>query len=138
MFTLSQLEAVAYRFEMAGGRSLDQSESDCVMASGFQSVELLILADRICGWLDSSPDLTSDFRSPAFWALGKSYDSRLVDFFRRHLAREIERDMTVAYQIMIALDNLDEPVWPPDKQSFSVFESDENHEAAVRYLAECA
>jgi hypothetical protein len=138
MFTRSQLLAAAQRFEMANGRALEQDEHDCVVAAGLGGIELQTLVDQICSILDLSLVLESDFRSTAFWALGKSYDSRLVEFFRRHLGREVERDMAVAYQIMIALDNLDEPIWQADKQSFGVNETELNYEAAVRYLGGCA
>ncbi len=62
----------------------------------------------------------------------------LIEFFRRHLAREVERDMGVACQIMVAPDNLDETVWPDGQSLFGVAEAEQNREAAVRYLHECA
>jgi len=136
MFTLSQLQAAAYRFEMANGRSLEPVERDSVIAAGLERIDPRALADQICGWLDSAPELSNEFRSTAFWALGKSYDFNLLEFFRHHLSREVKRDVAVAYQIMIALDNLSEPVWQPDRRSFSIAERELNHDAAVRYLAE--
>ena len=137
MFTDSLLEAAVYRFEMANGRKLTPYEFDCVAAAGLENIDPHDLADNICSYLDTSPQPLSEKRSAAFFALGKSYDTRLLQYFRRHLAHEIHSDMAVAYQIMIALDNLAEPVWKVGMSSFSFDETELNHEAATRYLAEC-
>ena len=132
MLTNSQLEAAAYRFEMANGNALHSYERNYVAEAGLETKDPDRLADEICLYLDSSSQIPKEHRSTAFWALGKYYHRRLLPFFHRHLAHELDRDMNVAYQIMIALDNLDEEVWPHEKRSFSILESSENREAALR------
>ena len=138
MFPESNLVVAAARFELAHGRRLEPAELQQVVDAGLEEIEPHILADQIRQSLDSAPDLSAGYRSAAFWALGKHCDSGLLRFFRHHLAREIPRNMEVAYQIMIALDNLGEPVWPPGQCSRAVTDSAQNREAAARYLNECA
>jgi hypothetical protein len=137
MFPESKLTVAAARFEQANGRVLGLFEMQQVSGAGLAEVEPQVLAEQIRQSLDSAPDLSAGYRSAAFWALGKRYDSGLLEFFRRHLVREIERDMGVAYQIMVALENLEETVWPVDQSSFGVTEAESNREAAVRYIHEC-
>ena len=138
MFPESKLLPAALRFEQAHGRKLESFEILQVQDAGLESVEPDSLANQICCVLDTLPRMSPDYRSAAFWALGKLCDSSLLGFFRGHLAREIEDEMGVAYQIMIALNNLGEPVWLVGECSFGVAEVERNRTAAVRYLNECA
>lgn len=74
-----------------------------------------------------------DYRSLAYWALGKlgrkTDKRRFVDALRR----EVQGDMQVAYQILIALENMDEPVFSRD--GVSCAEDELNRRDALAYLA---
>jgi len=69
-----------------------------------------------------------------YWALGKRFDPALVPFFKERLALELKRDVEATYQIMIALDNLGEPVFSPARSSCSVLDHDLNRADAEGYL----
>ena len=136
VFPESKLLAAVFRFEEVAGRSLTEDERAELAAAGLVDADPEVLAEEICKSLDNASDLSGSYRSTAFWALGKRYDSNLCEYFRRHLAIEVGRDMHVAYQVMIALDNLEESVWPDDQLSYSFDDIEGNRLAATRYLNE--
>ena len=50
------------------------------------------------------------------------------------LQHEIDRDLPVAFQVMIALENLGEQVFADDRSSRSILELELNKRDALRYL----
>ncbi len=76
----------------------------------------------------------SPLRSSAYWALGKHRDPHDLAPLVAALRRELFRDADVAYQILIALDNLGEPVFPPEQRDRSSRDHEPNRAAAERYL----
>jgi hypothetical protein len=133
-FPKDKLVAAAYVFESANGNTLPPDELSHVNAAEVQNADPAHLANGIRGALEAASPPEAGYRAIAFWALGKRFDPSLRDFFRRHLAAEVNRDAQVAYQIMIALDNLDEPVWPAEQSSRSSAEDERNRAAALRYV----
>jgi hypothetical protein len=133
-FPESHLLAAVYLFERENGRTLDSGEAWELIEAEMNSSRPEEVAAWICQTIESSPAPNAQYRGTAFWVLGKRMDPELLDFFRRHLTLEVEQDMEVAYQIMIALDNLDEPVWPSRQGGVSVIDHTVNHAAARRYI----
>ena len=71
----------------------------------------------------------------AYWALSKRFDPNLVTPFRRWLKRELEgADGQAIFQLMIGLDNLDEPVFDPSRSGYASFEEELNRRDASHYL----
>lgn len=69
-----------------------------------------------------------------FWALGKAGDRALVPFVQRALREQLHRNPGAVYQIMIALENLDERPFPR-RASRSLMNAVENLQFAQAYLA---
>lgn len=134
MFPEPKLTAAGYFFASANGNEMDASQRAEILVSGLNGADPAVVAGDICDGLENASDLSNDYRAAAFWALGKRFDPGLIPFFRRHLMAEMGRDMGVAYQIMIALDNLAEPVWPAHWSSRSILDHRENHQFASVYL----
>lgn len=91
------------------------------------------LAARIWGALES--DLPEELRGSAYWALGKRRRKEDKKRFVAALQHEISRSSSVSYQVMIALDNLDEPVFAYGRSGASILEAEQNLADAERYLA---
>jgi hypothetical protein len=92
------------------------------------------VAARIWGALNA--DIPEELRGSAYWALGKRYCREDKKRFVAALQREIPRSSSVTYQIMIALENLDEPVFAPGRSGASILEAEQNISDAKRYLAQ--
>ena len=95
-FRESKLLAAAFVFASANGNKPGSRELSEVAKAGLQNTNPAQIARHIRDSLDDGPDRSSGYRSAAFWALGKRGDSELREFFRRHLAAEVNRDMEVA------------------------------------------
>jgi hypothetical protein len=70
----------------------------------------------------------------AVFALGKRHDRALEGLFVELLREHVDGDANVLYQAMIALDNLDVPVFA-GRDSMSVFDVEVNRLLARKYLA---
>jgi hypothetical protein len=92
------------------------------------------VAARIWDALDAG--LTEELRGTAYWALGKRCRQEDKSRFVAALEREITRSHSTCYQILIALDNLGEPVFAPERSGSSVLEAEQNIADAKRYLAQ--
>jgi len=108
-FGRQNLEAAAYVFEKSHGRQLEVSELSAIQDAGFAILSPDVIADMIWSALEEPQD--SEYRIEAYWALGKL--ARMNDKLRfiNALRIEIERDIQASYQIMIALDNMDEHIF---------------------------
>lgn len=69
-----------------------------------------------------------------YWALGKVMDPALREFFVDGLEEHLHRDPGVLFQVLIALDNLGEPVFKR-RQSLSFNDVAENRADGEAYLA---
>ena len=125
--------AAGLLFERERGVPLDPSDHDGIRDAGLDSATTGEVAARV--WTALSEDLSEESRGAAYWALGKSYRKEEKDRLVSALKIEVGRRAAVAYQIMIALDNLDEPVFSPDRSGYSVLEAAQNLADAERYLA---
>ncbi len=127
------LTAAAFRFEAA--RSVRQSdfETEIIAESELTAVSPDDLAQTLWGWL-AAEGADSPLRGSAYWALGKRCDPCDVAPLVAALRRELPRDPDVAYQILIALENLGEPVFPPEQRERSSRDHERTRAAAQRYL----
>ena len=75
-------------------------------------------------------------RAVAYWALSKRYDKALIPDFKNWLKIELaSKDKTAVYQILIALDNVDEPVFGKDRDGgYAAHETTLNIRDAENYL----
>ncbi len=80
-------------------------------------------------------DLDSGYRSAAYWALSKRHDGSLLAHFRSWLGHELgQEEPNGLFQLMIALDNLNEPVFAGDRTGYAYHEIELNRRDAKRYL----
>ena len=124
--------AIAYAFERANGNLLGEYEDSEIRFYGLDGIELDVLAGALrAGILEAD----ADYRARAYWALGKRFDRELISFFRERLAAEMREEPSIAYQLMIALDNLEELVFSEARNdSYSLLDGDLNLLDAEAYL----
>lgn len=132
-FSEEAIPAAIYVFEKENGRELDRYEAGEVEKHGFETIDPQVLVRGLRGELENERNIpNSRYRNFCYFALGKRYDNDLLKFFRESLKKELMRDMESAYQIMIALDNLEEQIFT--RESVSNTDYDENRADAERYL----
>ena len=126
-----QIEAASYRFEQCRGHRLGAYETSVISEAKYEHADPKELAARL--WSTLQEEQPSTYRTSAYFALGKFGDRselpKLVDALRA----EVQRDIRVGYQIMIALDNLGESVFSRDSRGH--LEDDANRRDALDYLA---
>lgn len=129
------LTAAAFRFEAARGAHQSSFETECIAAADLATVLPDALARTLWDWL-ATAGADSPLRGSAYWALGKRGDPRDLMPLVAALRRELTRDPEATYQIMIALANLGEPVFPPHQREHSSRDGETNRTAAESYLAQ--
>lgn len=110
-----KLLAAASRFDRELGVVLGQRELDEITAAGWDQVSAESVCEAIVNELDKGIS-KAGARATAYWALGKWHSIEMLPFFRTSLCAELERDVDAVYQILIALDNLNEPVFGNDRR----------------------
>jgi hypothetical protein len=124
--------AVAFAFERAHGHLLGEYEESQISFHGLDGHEPIVLAAALRDGILAGD---TNYRTQAYWALGKRFDRELIPFFRERLAAEMLDDPSIVYQIMIALDNLGEPVFSKARSgSYSILDADLNLVDAEIYL----
>ena len=132
-FSEDAIPAAAFVFERANGKELGPHEIGEIEKHGFETIDPELLVKGLRKELESERNVPdSRYRNSCYWALGKRFDSELLPFFRESMKKELKRDMESTYQIMIALDNLDEEIF--SRESVSITDYDENRMDAERYL----
>ena len=134
IFPEENIEAVAYLFESTVGSTLDETQLNCVKKAGITQSDVPALVRALKNSVQNIRAADCGYRSKVYWALGKLYSDELLEFFQQMLEKEIGRNVEVAYQIMIALDNLDEPIFDPGREIFSVLDHKENLKDAMKYI----
>ncbi len=129
------LTAAAFRFEAARGACHSAFETECVADAGLDALSPDELAHTLWDWL-ATTGADSPLRGSAYWALGKRGDPRDLSPLVAALRRELPRDLQTTYQIMLALANLGEPVFPPHQREHSSRNGESNRAAAESYLAQ--
>lgn len=126
------IAAVAFAFERANGNILGEYEQSEIRHFGLDECEPNDLATGLrAGILDGD----AAYRSQSYWALGKRFDREAIPYFRERLAAELTEEPSIVFQLLIALDNLDEPVFSDARNgSFSSLDDDMNLQDAEAYL----
>ena len=127
------LTAAAFRFEAARGVRHSDFETEIITELELDTIAPDDLAHTLWDWLGGK-GADSPLRSSAYWALGKRHDPRDLTSLVAVLHRELPRDADAVYQILIALENLGEPVFPPEQRGRSSRDHESNRAAAQRYL----
>ena len=133
-FSESALPAAAFFFESLGGALLGDYELREIRTCRLEGMDPEELARSLMEWIAAQPLDFPDGRGTAYWALGKKRDKALIPYFRDQLRLELTRDMNAAYQILIALDDVDEPSFDPARGGYSSNEEELNRRDAERYL----
>ena len=131
-----QFDAIAYIFELNNGNVLDDYEYKVIDKSGFKDIPADVLTDAILDNLNDDHSMDTTYRILAYWALSKRFDTNLLPFFRDKLKLELSIDgIPAVFQLLIALDNLDQPVFGDDRDgSFSADDTELNIRDAKAYL----
>jgi hypothetical protein len=127
--------AVASLFTEANGNPLNSYEKNEIDLYNLAGVNPEVLADALQKAILEDSEDGSSYRISAYFCLGKKFDRSLLPFFQERLKVELMRDLDASYQIMIGLDNLEEPIFSPRRDgSYSIFEQELNRQDAVAYL----
>mgnify|MGYP005997219949 CR=1 FL=1 len=121
-------------FAREAGNTVSAQDHAAIDAAGLGDVEAAALARRVVQAVEDG-GLSERERSAAYFALSKCYEPRLIPRFRVWLAREVA-DGGPVFQLMIALDTLEEPVFGADRDGYASRDVERNLVDARRYLAE--
>ena len=133
-FPEDAIPAAAFIFEMARGVPHGPFEVSEVQKHGLDGIDPELLSRELRHLITAEYKSDSRDRQQAYWALGKKRDSGLIPFFRDQLRLELRRDMIAAYQIMIALQDIDEPTFGSDRSGYSFDDYELNRRDAENYL----
>jgi len=128
-----KLLAIALIFEQSNGNALNDNDAMLVKNSGLDHLQPNELEEVIASSIE---DAEPEYRSKAYWVLGKRYNINLAPSFNKWLNIELNNNNAdLVYQILIALDNLELPAFGTDREgSYSVQERDLNLRDARLYL----
>lgn len=126
------LSAAGFLFERRRGIGLFDYAYELIAAAGLHDATVNDVAEQVVDLLDSEP-LDARERTTAYWALGKLGDNRHLKFLQARLREELV-NIRVAHQAMIALANLGERVFAPERTGISFDEDALNRRDAMEYL----
>ncbi|SDI65493.1 hypothetical protein [Winogradskyella thalassocola] len=133
--TNDQFEASAYIFEKANGNKKTEYEEELIAESGLAELKPNELKIQIINGLNSGLYSDSNERISAYWTLSKIHDTNLIHDFRKWLKTEFENQEPLAvYQLMIALGNLEEPIFNKNRTGSAFNETELNLRDAENYL----
>ena len=134
--TNDQFEASAYIFEKANGNKKSEYEEKVIAESGLNNLKPIELENQIIKGIDSGLYSDTKERISAYWSLSKIHKNELIPNFRKWLKIELENENSdTVYQLMIALGNLEEPIFNLDRNGSSAFnETELNLRDAREYL----
>ena len=133
--TNNQFEASAYIFEKANGNKKTEYEEKLIAESGLTELKPNDLKTQIIKGLNNGLYSDSKERISAYWTLSKVHDKNLISDFRKWLKIEFEKKEPLAvYQLMIALGNLEEPVFNKNRTGSAFNETELNLRDTEDYL----
>ena len=134
--TADQFEALAYIFERENGNEKSDNEKEIISESGLADYNADVLEREVIDGLENGFYDGSTDRISAYWALGKRFNRTLIPIFQKWLRQEYDlNDAPAVYQLLIALGNLEEPVFGSDRDGGSAsWETDLNMRDAKLYL----
>ena len=137
-FTSENLQDIALIFEQSNGNTLDANDINIINNSGFNEYKISEIENMLVNSLVAEKSVS--LRGSIYWALGKRFNKKLIPNFRSWLKNEIElKEAGALYQLMIALDNLEEPIFDIDRDgSYSSLDKDLNLRDAKKYIEKYA
>ena len=126
--------AVGFFFELAGGVPHEPYEMSEIQKHGLDGLDPERIARELRDLITAEHKNDNRDRQQAYWALGKKRDRGLIPFFCDQLRLELRRDMIAAYQIMIALQDIGEPIFGSDRSGYSFDDHELNRRDAESYL----
>lgn len=134
-FDHEKLTAAGFIFEKENGNTLSEFELEAILESNIESIEAEKLEEIIHDGLNQNLYPEIDLRISAYWALSKRFNQKLLQSFRNWLKFEFENGNTDAFfQLMIAIDKLDEPIFHGKRTSRSFDENEMNIRDVKEYL----
>jgi len=133
--TYKQIEAATYIFEKDYGNKHSEFLEKIIKESGLSGLNISDLEKIILDGINSGLYKDNQSRTSAYWALSKRFNAVLIPSFKKWLKIETENgDTGSLFQIMIALNNLEEPVFHKDRSSYAFDEIELNLRDAEIYL----
>lgn len=122
-------------FEKTNGHSQSDFEKDIIAESKLNKYESYELERLIVDGLNSHLYKNDDERVSAYWALSKTNNRNLITNFKNWLRIEFENgNENMLFQLLVALDRFDEPVFHKSRTSRGEDETDLNLRDAKAYL----
>lgn len=133
-FPPEQVHAAAFLFEKENGNVLGNYEEGVVADSKLEGRDPRELKKELIESVTFPTELNEQDRTPVYWVLSKTFDSELIEWWTSQLRKEVEDETGCVFQILIALDNLEEPVFGKGRSSRSICETELNLRDARNYL----
>ena len=133
--TNEQFTEVAFIFEKENGNSHSNFEKGIIAESKLTEFKTSELEQIIVDGLNSGIYKTEEERVSGYWSLSKIGNRNLITDFKKWLLTELENENGIAvFQILFALDRLDEPVFNKNRTGQGVDETELNVRDAKQYL----
>ena len=110
-FPENAIAAAAFLFEQANGNKLSEFEEAEIERHGLSDIDPELVSKELRTAVCNDYKTDSTYRQQVYWALGKLVDLNLIPFFKERLVSELRRDLIAVYQILIALDNLEQQIF---------------------------
>ena len=133
--TNEQFTEAAFIFEKANRNSHSGYEKGKIAESDLTNYEPTELEQIIVNGLNSEIYETESERVSGYWALSKNGNRNLVSDFKKWLRTELQCENGIAiFQILVALDRLEEPAFHKNRNGRAVDETELNIRDAKQYL----
>ncbi|PIA77421.1 hypothetical protein BFR04_08210 [Gaetbulibacter sp. 4G1] len=133
--TNEQFTEVAFIFEKENGNSHSNFEKEIIAKSKLTEYRTTELEKIIVDGLNSGIYKTEEERVSGYWSLSKIGNRNLITDFKKWLVTELENENGIAiFQILIALNRLDEPAFNKNRTGQGVDETELNIRDAKQYL----
>ncbi|WP_204347112.1 hypothetical protein [Psychroserpens algicola] len=134
-FTQHQFTEIAFIFEKSNGNNHSNYEKDIIAKSELTKFNTTEIEELIVNGINSGIYKKEAERVSGYWALSKTRNRKLITEFRKWLLTELNLDNGIAiFQILVALDRLDEQVFHKSRNSRGVDEIELNINDAKYYL----
>ena len=133
--TNEQFTEVAFIFEKENGNSHSDFEKQIIAESKLTEIKSSELEKTIVDGLDSGIYKKEDERVSGYWALSKIGNRNLIADFKKWLLTELNDENGIAvFQLLVALDQLEEPVFNENRNGRGANETELNIKDAKHYL----
>jgi hypothetical protein len=133
--TNEQFTEAAFIFEKANGNSHSNFENEIIAESELTKFEPTELEKIIVDGLNAGIYKNQDERVSAYWSLSKICNRNLIPDFKKWLNYELESENgTAIFQILVALDRLEEPAFHKKRNGRGFDEIELNIRDAKKYL----